>query len=127
MYDIGAYEYDPSIADADGDGRLDLDEIDIGFNPFFDEAMVIEYGQAQGRADVTSNPFVYGLYTTNSISDLDMGYMMIQTSNGWVRLNLQLEKCTNLTEGVWNDAGNTVLWQVPADSGKSFFRVRGRE
>ena len=56
-----------------------------------------------------------------------MGYMMIQTSNGWIRLNLQLEKCTNLTEGVWNDAGNAVLWQVPADSGKAFFRVRGRE
>ena len=39
-------------------------------------------------------------YTSNSIMDLSMGEMMLRTSNGWLRLSLQLEQCGNLVEGV---------------------------
>jgi len=41
-------------------------------------------------------------------------------------MSLQLEQCTNLTEDVWEPAGDAVLWQHPATNGKAFFRVRGR-
>ena len=122
-FDMGAYEYLGATADSDGDGRSDIDELGAGFSPYYNEAPAIEHGQTM----VTDDPGTYGLYTSDSIMDLDMGYMMLQTSNNWVRLNLQLEKCSNLTEGLWIDFGDPVFWQVPADPGKVFFRVRGRE
>jgi len=56
--------------------------------------------------------------------DLAMGYLMLETSNGWAVLSLQLEQCTNLVEGIWEDAGDAVEWIGPAAEGKFFFRVR---
>lgn len=66
-----------------------------------------------------------GLYTADSISDLDMGSLMLQNSNGWMQLSLQLEQCTNLTEGTWGPAGDAVEWSHQAPEDKAFFRVRG--
>ena len=76
---------------------------------------------------MTNNPALYSLYTSGSIHDLDMGYLMLQVSSGSLHLWLQLEQCTNLTEGVWVPAGDAVEWQIPAVPSKAFFRVRGEE
>ena len=57
--------------------------------------------------------------------DLDMGYLMLQTSNGWVNFWLQLGQCTNLVEGAWTNAGDAVFWQIPAPADKAFYRVQG--
>ena len=80
---------------------------------------------AYGESNVTSNPAAYGLYTSNSIIDLSMGYMMIRTSNDTLRLNLQLLRTEDLTSGIWSNAGEAVEWIQPAADGKSFYRVRG--
>ena len=114
------YIYGTSVTnvDSDADGRTDGDEVAMGFHPDYDETPVFDHA--------VDNPALYGLYTSNSISDLDMGYMMIQTSNGWMRMSLQLEQCTNLVDGVWTNAGDAVNWQIQATNGKAFFRVRGR-
>lgn len=116
------YHSDPTQSDSDGDGRDDGDEVEDGFNPFYDEAPAIIYGVSS----VTSNPTAYSLYTSNSIMDLDMGNLMMQTSNGWMHLRLQLEKCDDLGEGVWTNAGEVVEWGAEATNGKFFYRVIGK-
>ncbi len=122
-FDMGAYEYLGATADSDGDGRMDQDELATGFSPYYNEASAI----AQGQAMVTDAPASYGLYTSDSIMDFSMGYLMLQTSNGWARLNLQLEKCTNLIEDAWSPAGPAVEWLRQAPENKAFYRVRGNE
>ncbi|MCU0857864.1 MAG: hypothetical protein MUC65_05605 [Pontiellaceae bacterium] len=119
--EVYTYRTNPKNTDSDHDGRLDGDEVAMGFSPSFDESPAI----ALGRDDVLNDPAGYDLYTSNSIADLNMGCLMLQTSNEWIRLNLQLEQCTNLTENVWTNAGDPVLWQHPAVDGKSFYRIRG--
>ena len=119
--EVYTYYSDPADTDSDGDGRNDGDEVAVGYDPLYDETSII----AVAIASVTNDPSAYGLYSTNSIADLSMGNVMLQTSNGWVRLNLQLEQCTNLMDGAWTNAGDAVEWQFEASGGTVFYRVRG--
>ena len=78
--------------------------------------------------EIQNDPAAYDLYTSNSIMDLSMGYLMLQTtSNDHMRLWLQLRQCSNLVEGVWSNAGDAVEWLRLAPDGKVFYRVRGGE
>ncbi|MDF7809516.1 hypothetical protein P4E94_18915, partial [Pontiellaceae bacterium B12219] len=120
--EVNTYGTDPLLADSDGDGWQDQSEVLEGLNPAYDENYAISYGQAM----VTDNPDSFGLYTSNSISDLDMGEVMIQASNGWIRMELQLQQCTNLVDGIWTNIGDAVEWEVPATEGKAFYRIHNR-
>jgi hypothetical protein len=120
--EVNIYGTDPFNSDSDGDGRQDQSEVLAGLNPAYDESYAISYGQVM----VADNPASFGLYTSNSISDLAMGEVMIQTSNGWMRMELQLQQCTNLVDGVWTNVGDAVEWEVPAAEGKAFYRVYSR-
>jgi hypothetical protein len=84
-------------------------------------------GVALGESNVRANPATYGLYTADSIMDLRMGKVMLRSSNGWLRLRLQLEKTDDLTGGVWTNAGDAVQWMAPAGPGKAFYRVKAKE
>ncbi len=98
----------------------------MGLDPLEDETDTVAYGEAQGESNVTGNPIAYGLYTANSIMDLSMGYLMLQTtSNDQMRLLLQLEENTNLISGVWSNAGDVIEWLRLAPEGKAFYRVQG--
>ena len=112
---------DPQDVDSDNDGFDDyFEKNDPGLAPLFHNGSILTY--------IRDNEGLFdGLYTSNSIMDLDMGYLMLETSNGWAVLTLQLEQCTNLVEGIWTNAGDAVEWIGPADEGKAFFRVRGGE
>ncbi len=121
--EVYIYGTDPMRVDSDGDGREDGRELDTGFDPARDEADTIAYGQTT----VITNPAAFHLFTSNSIMDLSMGAMMLRTSNGWLRMRLQLERTEDLTGGVWSNAGDAVEWVEPAGDGKAFYRVRGRE
>ena len=114
--------------DTDGDGEDDGDEVDWGFDPTVDNSIGFSHFENLGESNVTSNPAAYGLYTSNSIMDLSMGYLMLQTtSNDQMRLWLQLEESTNLTGGVWSNAGDAVEWLRSVPTNKAFYRVHGRE
>jgi len=119
--EVNTHGTDPLNADTDGDGLDDADELTWGGNPVVDSSAMINVGES----NVTSNPAAYNLYTSNSILDLSMGAMMVRTSNGWLRLRLQLERTDDLTSGVWSNAGDAVEWLEPAGDGKAFYRVRG--
>ncbi len=73
-----------------------------------------------------TNPSAYDLYTSNQIMGVGIGAMTLRTSNGWLRLRLQLEQTEDLTSGVWSNAGDAVEWLEPAGDGKAFYRVMGR-
>ena len=116
-----AYSYgaNPACTDSDGDGRADGDEVAAGTSPVYDEAEVI--------TAIAADPVTHGLYTSNSIVSLSNGALMRQTSNGWVHLNLQLEQCTNLVDGVWLGVGAGINWQIEAPEDKMFYRVKGSQ
>ena len=96
------------------------DSHSVWFYYGYDEAPAI----AQGEANVTSDPAAHNLYTTNSIQDLNMGLLMLQTSNDVMHLSIQLQETSDLASGTWTNAGDAVEWQYPAADGKAFFRIR---
>lgn len=105
--------------DTDDDGRTDGDEVAMGFSPTYNEGAAI----AQGEDNVTDDPAAHGLYTADSIQDLNMGVLMVQAEGDLLHLSLQMKQTTNLTSNVWNDAGEAQEWTINATNGKSFFRV----
>ncbi len=110
---------DLNDSDTDGDGRTDGDEVAMGFSPTYDEAPAI----AQGEDNVTGDPATHGLYTADSIQDLNMGQLMVQTSGNQLQLNLQMKQTDNLASNVWSDAGEPVEWQMFVSNNAAFFRV----
>jgi len=112
------YLTNPKLVDTDGDGATDAHEVNVGgTSPTVDNSACFDV--------VESYPADFDLYTSNSISDLDMGHMMLAVSNGNVNLSLQLEQCTNLTDDIWTDVGTPKNWTHAASDGKAFYRVRG--
>jgi 2',3'-cyclic-nucleotide 2'-phosphodiesterase (5'-nucleotidase family) len=74
-----------------------------------------------GRADVTSNPSAFSLYTASSIQDLrGTGNLLIQASGANVTLTLPLEKSDDL--GGW-DAFDNLELTFPKVANKEFYRV----
>jgi len=108
--------------DSDGDGRDDGDEVEMGFSPTFDESVAI----AQGEANVIADPAAHDLYTADSIQDLNMGQLMIQSQDNTVQLSLQMKQTTNLVSDTWSDAGEAKEWTFNITNGKSFFRVHAQ-
>jgi Concanavalin A-like lectin/glucanases superfamily/Bacterial TSP3 repeat len=119
--EVNTHGTSPILADTDGDGPTDPEEIAWGVtSPTNDNSDVMLFGQWI----VTNNPASFGLYTADSIQDLDMGQLMVQISNGMMQLNLQLKQTEDLVSGPWTNAGSPVEWQVPADTNKAFIRVQ---
>ncbi|NQX02909.1 5'-nucleotidase C-terminal domain-containing protein [bacterium] len=75
-----------------------------------------------GRADVTSNPSAFSLYTASSIQDLrGTGNLLIQAQGPTVTLTLPLQKSTTL--GGWVAAGANLEASFPKIENKEFYRV----
>lgn len=120
LFDVGAYEYNPDTTDSDGDGRTDTDDIAMGYHPGFDESIVVQ----NLLTDIQNNPSSYGLYPIDSIGELSMGAIMVQTSSSnTLHLSLQLEQCADLAYGVWTHAGDAVDWNIATETNTAFYRV----
>jgi hypothetical protein len=76
-----------------------------------------------GRADVTSNPMSYGLYTSNSIMDLRMGGLMLQKQGTNTVVTFQTQTTTNLTQTFTNN-GPPITNHILMPGDKGFIRIR---
>jgi 2',3'-cyclic-nucleotide 2'-phosphodiesterase/3'-nucleotidase/5'-nucleotidase len=74
-----------------------------------------------GRADVTSNPSAFSLYTASSIQDLrGTGNLLVEAEGSNVTLSLPIQKSTTL--GAWESAGQLDI-TFPKIADKEFYRL----
>lgn len=76
-----------------------------------------------GQKDVTTNPSAYGLFTTDSIMDLNLGGVMISKNEAGTSVQLQVTTTTNLMQGFTNTLTN-IAFPVFLPGGKHFLRIR---
>jgi len=137
VVDIGAYEFQGTFPDDDGDGLDNFEEGKIGTNPQnpdsdgdgFDDGWEVSHDWNPTNANVVvtdyieANTTAFGYYTSNSVGDLAMGEMMVGVSNAAVHVQLQLMQSPDLI--TWTNVGVPSGWSAPATN-KSFFRVRAQ-
>ena len=76
-----------------------------------------------GRTDVLTDPGSYGLFTEDSITDLNLGGAMIQKSGSNVVVNLQLQTTPDLSTSFTNH-GEPVGFEVTLPGDKHYLRIR---
>lgn len=76
-----------------------------------------------GRADVLADPAGYNLFTSNSITDLNLGGVMIQKSRTNATVSLQIQTTTNLSVPFTN-SGAPIPLSVDLPGDKHFLRIR---
>lgn len=111
------YGSDPRKSDTDGDGFNDKLEVDNGGSPTVSDAWRVDY--------IRDNAADFNLSTSNSVIDIAVGQMLLETTNGIATLYLQLEQSDDLES--WTNAGEAVIWEIPNDSPTQFFRVRSEK
>ena len=104
-------------SDSDGDGLSDSEEVSGGTNPISSDNATLGL--------IIESPDLIGLYDENSVSDLFLGHLGIQVSNGNANLQIQLESSTNLLD--WIPAGSPADWSMPAAGSTDFFRVKAEK
>lgn len=114
--------------DSDADGFSNTIEVaSLGLNP--DVANTSSQINAAlagirnaGRADVTTSPGSFSLYTASAIQDLrGTGNLLIQASGANVTLTLPLQKSTGLDS--WAPAAANLEASFPKTENKEFYRV----
>ena len=86
-------------------------------------SMDLANSRTAGRADVTSNPTTYGLYTPHMITELNLGGVMLQKTGSNVVVNLQLQATPDLSTAFTNH-GAPVPIEVRLPGNEHFLRVR---
>jgi hypothetical protein len=104
---------DPRDSDTDGDGFDDACEVAEGLSPTNDNSSLVDY--------IMDNQPTFGLYTEEQLGAMAVGDLMIQSSNAYMNLWLQLMKSDDLV--TWTNAGGAVEWSMPAGD-KEFYKVR---
>lgn len=124
-YGMSALGFDYRVA------QPDLVEGLVGnatFVPLYNETERLQNyndGLAAGRDAVLSAPGTYGLYTSNSIADLNLGGVMLQKSGDTVVLSVQIQGTPDLATQSFTNVGTPVELppvQMPGDKG--FLRIR---
>lgn len=129
--ELGTMESSPLLRSTFGDGLTDGQKHILGLNlgAAYSGGIgaVRSNGRAEGVASVIGSPSQYGLYTSNSIHDLNLGGLIIQAATGGTAdLRLQPQSTPDLGQGFTNHGPQVILpVQLPANAGKYFLRVRG--
>ena len=110
VYSIGS---SPLDFDTDNDGFDDGFEVSQGLYPTNSNAAILSY--------ILNNPAVFDMYTPDQLGELATGDLLIQASNGYINLWLQLLKSDDFA--TWTNAGDAAEWSMPAGN-KEFFKVR---
>ncbi len=122
--ELVAFQSDPFKASTFGDGLTDGEKYAIGLSPGTDYATAIRTLRGQGAAAVEADPVSYGLYSSSSIEDLNLGGLMLRADGaGAATLSLQLQATPDLTQR-FTDLGDPVEVHVDLPSDKYFLRVR---
>ena len=126
--------FGPDNADTDGDGLTNYQEVVVfNTNPNIVEttspipglylANQVQSSRTAGRADVTSTPNVYGLYTTSQIHNLGLGGIVLdRNSNNEMVLHYQIMQSTDLQNWTPYQSYDLPITNVPND--KMFLRVQ---
>jgi hypothetical protein len=108
----------PTNSNTDSDQYDDGVEASCGADPARDDSQT--YGAILGHSDS------FGLYTSNNIGDLAFDCALVAvTSNQTINLSLQPKVCPDLTSNKWNDIGFPLIWSMPAEEAKAFYRIEG--
>ncbi len=82
-------------------------------------------GQTAGRADVTTSPNSYSLYTVGQIQELSVGSLLLtRNTDGSFTLNYDLEQSTDLVNWTRFQSNAVPLSGLPAN--KAFVRIRAK-
>lgn len=113
----------PDDPDSNNDGLTDGGALALDLPPSMDSSPAIAYGRAQ----VTADPASYGLYTSNSIMDLNIaGGMMVQKQGSNAVVTLQFQTTTDLGTTPFADYGSPITNTIPMPGDKGFIRVQAK-
>lgn len=138
QYGLMNFEVDATL-DSDGDGLTASQEYLASTCPTnaytagnpFNDGMLVAAGAdplqnvSQFFAAITNHPALFGLYTTNSISDLSLGHPMINVVSNNARVWMSLQVSHDLSSNTWTNVGDVVEWTYPVTTNKAFFRFHG--
>ncbi|MBN2684834.1 MAG: hypothetical protein JXR40_06105 [Pontiellaceae bacterium] len=104
----------PTDPNTDGDQFTDGVEWKSGADPTVDDSVVY--------AAILSNSAAFDLYSSDAVSGIGVGHLLLSTENGSAQLNLQLQQSQDLQE--WSDVGSPVEWRLPMENNVLFYRVQ---
>jgi hypothetical protein len=104
----------PTDPNTDGDQFDDGVERSSGADPTVDDSVVY--------AAVLNNAAAYDLYSSDAVSEIGIGDLLLSAEDGSAQLNLQLQQSQDLQE--WSDVGSPVEWTLPTETNVLFYRVQ---
>lgn len=102
-------------------GDNSIDNIQAAFSVYNESLLATN--RLAGQADVVNNPVSYGLYTSSSLADLNLGGVVIQKTGTQASVQLQLQSTVNLSTPFTNH-GAAVSFPVELPGDKHFLRIR---
>lgn len=123
LYEVNTHSTNPLLADTDGDGFDDGEEVAntaIGRNPNLDQSALFGLGTNRLR-NSTAQQQAHGLYAEGAIRTVYVGAPLIGVSAGEIHLELQLQKPDDLE--TWTDFGTPAERTDPAVGNKAFYRL----
>ncbi len=104
----------PTNPNTDGDQFDDGVEWSSGADPTGDDSVVY--------AAILRCSSAFGFYSSDAVSGIGIGHLLLSTEDGSAKLNLQLQQSHDLQE--WSDVGSPVEWALPIENNVLFYRVQ---
>jgi len=119
----GANSMTDQIEEARTAGRAEVTSNPTAFNLFTEEQF--DSNRVAGQSDVINNPTSYGLHTSDSIMDLQLGGVMVQKNGTDAIVSFQPQTTTDLTQPFTNN-GTPITHTIPIPGNKGFIRINAK-